>query len=249
MFWAYGPFSQLETLSASSFVKLGYELVIWTYGDLPNAPQGASVADARSIFPEDRIFTYKNGSYAAFSNLFRYALLNSHGGLYVDTDVVALRPPEALPEHAFLVAERADHLLKPWRRRLKRAWSGTAPTALNPNVIFNPTPQPGNIIDLALAITDRYPKDLLEWGDNGPKLLTVLHDTFPKVSFQVMPPDFANAIDWWECPAQLLESGGIIPPQATFLHCFNEMWRRGGTDKNAPFPADCMMAQMATRFL
>ncbi len=249
MFWAYGPFSQLESLSASSFVKLGYDVVIWTYGDLPNAPPGATVADARSIFPEDRVFTYKNGSYAAFSNLFRYAVLHREGGLYVDTDVIALRPPEALPKHPFLVAERSDFPMKRWKRRLRRTLSGRAPFILNPNVIFNPTPQPGNIVDLALAVSERYPPDAMEWGDIGPTLLTALHKALSRVTFEVMPPDFANGIDWWECPAPLLAPGGCIPPQATFLHCFNEMWRRGGVDKNAPYPAGSMMEQLAARFM
>ena len=49
MFWAYGPFSQMETLCATSFVKLGYQLIIWTYGDLPNAPKGAEVRHAGEI--------------------------------------------------------------------------------------------------------------------------------------------------------------------------------------------------------
>lgn len=249
MFWAYGPFSQMETLCATSFVKLGYQLIIWTYGDLPNAPQGAEVRHAGEILPESGIFTYSNGSYAAYANLFRYAVLTARGGLYVDTDVIALRPLQELPQAPFLVAQRQDHELSPWRRKLTRLLTGTAPVMLNPNVIYNPSPKPGDVVDLALAVALRYPTDQLAWADTGPRLLSVLHDTYTKLSFQVMPPEFANPVDWWECPGQLLTPGHQLPEGSAFLHCFNEMWRRAGIDKNAPFPAGSIMASMADRFL
>ena len=56
MFWAYGNFSNVEKLCANSFVKNGYQLNIWTYGDISNAPAGAVVRDARDVIPKITIF-------------------------------------------------------------------------------------------------------------------------------------------------------------------------------------------------
>ena len=93
LFWARGPLSQLERLCIGSFVRQGYATQLWTYGGLDNAPAGAVLRDARDVLPESALFLNRRGSYAGFSDLFRYTVLHRHGGLYSDTDVVAL--PEA----------------------------------------------------------------------------------------------------------------------------------------------------------
>lgn len=249
MFWAYGPFSQLEQICASSFIQQGYDLTIWTYGGLDNAPGQCVLRDARDLIPEDRIFTYKNGSYSAFANLFRYVLLNRWGGLYVDTDVIALKGPSALPDESFLVEERQPFRGAKAIRRLRQALKHAQKTNINPCVIHQKSPQAGNIMDMAEAFASRYPTELLEWGVTGPKLVNTLHDQFPQLSFRTMPPSFANSVNWWECPAPLLKAGGRLDEDAVFLHCYNEMWRRAGIDKNAPFPNDSIMGSLALRVL
>ena len=65
--------------------------------------------------------------------------------------MIALRPLQELPQAPFLVAQRQDHELSPWRRKLTRLLTGTAPVMLNPNVIYNPSPKPGDVVDLALG--------------------------------------------------------------------------------------------------
>lgn len=236
MFWAKGEFSRLETLCARSFVAQGYQLAIWTYGDMRNAPSGATVRDARDILPESRLFLNSKGSYAGFSDYFRYAVLNKLGGLYVDTDVVALYPPEALPAGPFLVTERV------------REQPDTV--KINGNVLANPAPCSGNVVDLALAYTHRFPKSDITWSEIGPDLLTAIVSIYPRHGFGVMPPEFANGFDWWRCPAALLTPDMPLPEGAVFLHCYNEMWRRAGLDKDAAeFPARSIMHALAERYL
>lgn len=248
MFWAYGPFSQLERLCASSFLQQSYDLSIWTYGGLTNAPEGSILRDAREVIPEDRVFTYKNGSFAAYANLFRYTLLNRYGGLYVDTDVVALKAPSAVPQESFLVGERRPFRGAKLLRQLREVLGRPHKTRINNCVIHKRAPQAGDIIDMAQAFASRYPTDLLEWGVTGPQLITTLHEQYPQLSFRVEPPSFANPVNWWECPAPLLTPGGRLPEDAVFLHCYNEMWRRAGIDKNAPFPVGSIMDTLAQRF-
>ena len=89
--WIGGDLSTMERLSAQSFIKQGEEYHLYTYGDVGNIPPGVVVCDANEILDESEIFTYKNGSYSAFSNLFRFTLLEKCGGYWADTDLICVR--------------------------------------------------------------------------------------------------------------------------------------------------------------
>ncbi|OYV64164.1 MAG: hypothetical protein B7X09_06150, partial [Acidiphilium sp. 21-66-27] len=154
MFWHGDPPRRLERLAIRSFLAQGYALTIWTYTQQPNLPPGVTTADAAAILPRSALFTNRRVSIASFADWFRYIVLSRHGGLWTDSDVIVLRPAAALPAQKFLVTQRA------WfHRRLRpRGWT----TTLNNNVIFNPTPTKGDVIDLALAVAERFPKDAID---------------------------------------------------------------------------------------
>jgi hypothetical protein len=234
MFWAYGNLRNLELICINSFLHHGFNLVVWTYGDITNLPKGAILKDARVILPETRVFKYKNGSYAGFSNLFRYAVISTIGGLYVDTDVICLIPHTNLQETPFLVTERVH---------------GKSDLVVNSNIIFNPRPSRGDIIDLAFAFSDRYPVEKQDWGDCGPRLLTTIVSSYEKLSFEIKPPNFANPVDFWDCPARLLTPGASLPAESAFLHCYNEMWRRNRVSPDSKFPEGSIMANFSDRHL
>ncbi len=235
MFWAYGDLSNLERICCTSFHRQGYELNLWTYGKISNAPMGVALRDAREILPEESVFLNAVGSYAGFSDLFRYAVLNTLGGLYADTDVIALKPASALPEVPFLVTERVRGL--------------EGKVKVNGNILFNPVPKIGNVVDLAYAYSLRFPKTDITWGEIGPDLLTMIASSYRKHGFSILGAEFANPIDYWDCPKALLEPDRKLPGASAFLHCYNEMWRRVGVDKNAPYAEGCIMASMAARYL
>lgn len=231
MFWAYGTISRLERICINSFLANHYDVFVWTYGHIENLPNGSQQRDARDIIDEKNIFTYRNGSYAGFSNLFRYKLLSTIGGLYADTDVICMLPSSHLGYEPFLVEQRAANEHK-----------------VNCNLIYNPQPAPGDIIDLALALTERFPVSSLNWGDCGPKLITSLVNMYPQLAPEIKPPDYANSIDWNKCPDELLMPGRQLSPDSKFLHCYNEMWRRAGIDKDAPYPEGSIIAQLAQQY-
>jgi hypothetical protein len=238
MFWAYGELTQLEQLAASSFVHNGYHLKLWSYDTISNCPKGVTLCDAREILSEDRVFTYKNGSYAGFADLFRYALLATHGGLWADTDVIAIAPASAIAPftlQGFWVSERNK------RSELFNS--------VNNNVIYHPNPAPGDLIDLAYVVSERFDTEQLEWGDCGPRLLSALAATYPKLAPPIMEPVFANPLGYWECPQRLLKSDQTLPESSWFLHCYNEWWRRNGIDKNKPYPEYSMMRQLQKSFI
>lgn len=236
MLWVEGNLGNLELLCCNSFIKNNFNLIMWTYGNMSNLPDGALQRDAREIIPEDRIFTYKNGSYAGFADLFRYAVLSKHGGLWADTDVICLMNMEdlrTLTYEGFFVSERIQN-----SNGLK----------VNNNVIYHPTPKSGDIIDLAYRFSDGFDVKKLEWGYCGPRLLTALVENWPTISPKIMEPNFANGVDFWRCPDYLIQDKKELPEDCAFLHCYNEMWRRSGVDKNAPYPKDSLIGALAKRY-
>src|SRR5690554_4609837 len=235
MLWVHGELSPPERLAAASFVVNGFRLKLWSYDRVTNLPRGVELCDAREIVPESRVFTYGNGSYAGFADLFRYSVLCREGGLWADTDVICLvnaSALRALGDNGFLVSERT------------RGGS----VQINVNVIHHPSPAPGDLIDLARVVAERFPVDTMVWGDIGPKLATTLVKAYPRLAPPIMAPDFANPVDWWECPRRLLSASTRLPSEAWFLHAYNETWRRAGQDKSPPYPAGSVLAEVFARY-
>nr|WP_315401615.1 glycosyltransferase [uncultured Duganella sp.] len=220
MLWVDGPLTAIEELCIASFVRKGYRISLWTYDKRLRAPSGCAVRDAREILPEACLFLNGEASYAGFSDWFRYALLQREGGLYVDADVIAVRPAAAVPTHAFLVTERT--------RR------GGA--IINGNVLHAPAPQQGGLIDQARIYAAAFPKEKVRWSEIGPRLLTALERSHPGHGYAIQPPEFANPVDWWACPDQLFDEGRGLPDGCHFLHLYNDMWRRAGVAKSTPLP-------------
>jgi len=246
MFWARGNFSNVEKIVANSFHRNGYKLNVWTYGDIPNVPSRATLKDAREILPESLFFSLPNGSCAPFSDLFRYAVLNKVGGLWVDTDVIALKSAQEIPAFPFLVTER--HRVGRIKR-LAEVLRGNPSSQVVNNVIFNPAPASGNIIDLAYLYSERFPKEKVKWGELGPSLLHAIEKIYPDHGFRIMGPDFANALGYWMCPKILLKPGVKLPSEAFFFHLYNQTWRDAHVDKNGEFPKGSLMAFFAKEYL
>lgn len=91
--WIGDRLSNLERLCAQSFLDHGHELTIYSYSPIKNIPEGVELRDAREIFDTNQILRYNgHGSPAVHANLFRYRLLAKTDFVWVDLDVVALRP-------------------------------------------------------------------------------------------------------------------------------------------------------------
>lgn len=99
--WIGKELSKIELLTIHSFIKYGYKFRLWVYEPLKTPlPEGVIIEDAGKIIPKEEVFNYKNknqfghgkGSFAGFSDIFRYKLLYDYGGWWVDMDVTCLKP-------------------------------------------------------------------------------------------------------------------------------------------------------------
>lgn len=96
--WLGKPLSDFEKVSLSSFVSYGFNVSLFVYDFKMSVPEGVVLQDAREVLDESRIFENPlyPGTWATFSDVFRYLLVASTDNIWIDTDVIALKAE--LPE-------------------------------------------------------------------------------------------------------------------------------------------------------
>lgn len=107
--WIGKKLGKTELLTLKSFQKFGHTIHLWTYSPITNIPEGIIVEDANEMIAEKDVFSYEKngnidwgkGSYAGFSDIFRYKLLFEKGGWWVDMDVTCLKPFEISEPYFF----------------------------------------------------------------------------------------------------------------------------------------------------
>ncbi|MDD9855316.1 MAG: hypothetical protein OXU88_03945, partial [Gammaproteobacteria bacterium] len=73
--WIGEQLSPIEQLCARSFMHHGHEFILYVYDEPAGVPDGVRVADANAILPASAVFMHNIGTYAIFSDWFRWALL------------------------------------------------------------------------------------------------------------------------------------------------------------------------------
>jgi hypothetical protein len=229
--WIGARLTAMEQLSIRSFLAAGHEFRLYCYDQVEGVPAGTTIVNAEAILPRDRLFVYGDGfakgSPAAFSNFFRYKLLLEHGGWWVDTDVVCLRP-FAFADEAVLATERDDGGL-----------------IVSTSVIKAPAGDP--LMAWAWGQCDRMDTSDIRFGQIGPRLLwrgvgelNLYARMRPHTLFSPLPH-----VDW----RAMLDPGAaiVIPPESYAVHLWNQMWAAAGMDKDAEYPRNCLYEQWKLR--
>lgn len=109
MLWVEGPLSYVEVLCAKSFLDAGHHVKLYHYKDVQNVPEGVELVHGDSVLSEDRFITHdRTGSYALFSDVFRYHLLQQNDRMiWADLDAYCIKPFESETGHLF--AWESDH--------------------------------------------------------------------------------------------------------------------------------------------
>ncbi len=98
--WIGPTLGALERTCLSSFVETGHPVDLYAYDDLRGVPSGVAVRDAAEVLPRSALLRHRRtGSWSLGSNRFRYALMRAGRGVWIDCDVLCLRP---LPDDPFL---------------------------------------------------------------------------------------------------------------------------------------------------
>lgn len=100
--WVGGELRPLEQVSLLSMQKQGHAVRLFTYGEVGNVPDGVEVADANEVLPwKQMIFYRETGSPALGANRFRYRLMRMGLGLWLDADMLLLKPILKRDGHLF----------------------------------------------------------------------------------------------------------------------------------------------------
>jgi hypothetical protein len=253
MFWHGPPLSRLEQLCMRSFVAHGHRVLLHVYDPPANVPDGVTLADAGKILPRERLFKHaESGSFAIFADGFRYRLLLEQGGLWVDTDMVCLKPFDFASTEVFGWQDE---------RTINNAVLGLPKGHRLAQWMSDVCEQPNRALPYD-SVKMRRRKLLrqwlpnsrgrMSWGETGPTGLTAaaqhLHCRGTALPFWYFYPiSYAN----WHTvfDSSLRDNPGLIAASYG-LHLWNEMSRRSpGFDKNGRFPPDSLFEQLCDRYL
>jgi hypothetical protein len=227
--WIGKNLSPLELLCLHSFIANGHEFHLWAYDVLETKlPAGVIVEDASKIIARENVFYYKNsnqfghgkGSYAGFSDIFRYKLLYTYGGWWTDMDVVCLRPLDFTAAYVF----RTHHQLKVVGNLMKCPAGSELMKACYEAAVF------------------KVDENNTDW--NLP--IRILNEKIEENGLNGYVCEFTNP-DSWLYIRKLLMRNKEIPSQWFALHLVNEEWRRNRINKNA-IPKRSLMAVLLRQY-
>lgn len=110
--WVGNHLNAIACACLKSFLKHGHRVHLYSYVAIDNVPDGIMVLDGNQIVDASKIIKHeKSGSFALFSDIFRYELLQKRDNIiYVDCDVYCLKPMH-IPKHGYLYGfESASHI-------------------------------------------------------------------------------------------------------------------------------------------
>lgn len=227
--WIGSRLSALEQLSISSFLAHGHIYHLYAYEPLDNVPEGTVVKDANEILPAGRIFRYPNGgSFAGFSDFFRFKLLLERGNWWVDTDMVCLRPFD-FPDPIVICSDRSQNGCRSISTGVLKFPAGSAAMAT------------------ATRICDLKDPASLVYCEIGPDLIKWLVPRFSLEPF-VQEPEVFCPIPWHE-RASLAKPGGQPPVGAYALHLWNEALGADRFDKDGRYPAGSLYERLKSAYL
>tara|TARA_Y100000389_G_C17465810_1_gene525413 strand:- start:3 stop:743 length:741 start_codon:yes stop_codon:yes gene_type:complete len=229
--WVGDKLSNLEILSIKSFILNGHPYHLHVYNDIENIPEGVILEDANKIVPEKDIFyapgsNGRPGSLGAFSDYFRFKMMQETGGYWVDTDIVCIRPFDFKDPYVF--ASENTH------RGEQEATSG-----------IQKFPKDCDAVKYCVEYCDSFEdKNNIRWGDIGPSLV---RNAIKKYDLQKYIKDYKifMPVNWWE-------SNEFFNPNPTFqitpdtysIHLWNDVWSSNGVDKNGDFHPNSIYEQL-----
>ncbi|MDO8788982.1 MAG: glycosyltransferase [Sulfuritalea sp.] len=238
MLWVGGPLSALERLVLTSWLANGHEVHLYTYGKPANAPKGLRICDAKEILPAQADTQSSAGGHGPvrFSDMFSYALLHKHGGIWANIDVVCLK---ALDFAAGMDYFFASEMIPPQagdEGKLRIRASGC--------VMKSPAGSP--LTKDCLAGAGASP-GAGEMATTGPLLL---HGAIEKynITTALLHPNLFCPVPFWNMTA-LISGIAVLPFESYGIHLWAESWRRNFFDKNASYDPLSLFERLKAHYL
>ena len=230
-FWHGETINPYQLMCLKSFAAAGHRIEVYSYAHDLNVPSWLNVENAAAILPRERVLKPldEEGAVAIHANLFRYALLHSKGGWWIDPDVLLLKPD--LPKGDVFLADTDEF--------------GRVPTGV---LRFSAG---HGLLTEALAETERLSNTLEGWYESGAALLTSLVARH-RLQGKIKQPVALNPVSWFEV-ADLFN-----PDEAEklnrkcndfhFLHLHDDAWRRAGVPHDMAPPSGSFLDAQIGKF-
>jgi hypothetical protein len=117
-FW-HGPLDALRQLCLRSQVAAGHKVTVYSFEPLGQLPDGVGNAEAEAILPHafseklrpaEPDGSWRDWTILQFSDFFRMRLMAQRAGLWLDADVLLLKPVEIDPAKPYFAWERPRQL-------------------------------------------------------------------------------------------------------------------------------------------
>jgi hypothetical protein len=117
-FW-HGPLDALRQLCLRSQVAAGHKVTVYSFEPLGQLPDGVGNAEAEAILPHsfseklrpaEPDGSWRDWTILQFSDFFRMRLMAQRAGLWLDADVLLLKPVEIDPARPYFAWERPRQL-------------------------------------------------------------------------------------------------------------------------------------------
>ncbi|HUH75690.1 MAG TPA: glycosyltransferase [Chitinophagales bacterium] len=225
--WISGNLSSLELLTIHSFLEHGYQFYFWTYENtLQNLPPGVIIKDAGEIIKEEEVFQYSyenqfghgKGSYAGFSDIFRYKLLYEYGGWWTDMDITCLKRLPSTENYFF--------------RQNKKSAVG--------NLMHCPKHS-----EVMLWCYEHAKLKINAQNTNWSLPIQILNDGIEKFELKDYVEKISNNDSWLEVSSLLRDNK--IPDHYYCIHWMNEEFRRLDISKER-FPEKSNLYQLLERY-
>ena len=253
MFWHGPPLSRIERLCMSSFVANGHAVSLHVYEEPQGVPAGVTLCDATAVLPRRELFVHHfSGSFALFADWFRYRLLAEQGGIWVDTDMVCLRPFAHVGPEIFGWQDQST---------INNAVLGLPPKHALARWMLDCCERPNRFLPYdsvrmrrrkLMRRLLRHGRGASAWGETGPVGLTAAARHLGYAS-QALPfwhfyP--IHYLNWRTVFDDSLRDTPTLTDGSYALHLWNEMTRRApGFDRDGRFPADSLFERLWVRYV
>jgi len=214
-YWSGAPLSFLETLCLESWIRFGARVDLYTHDDvktmtaqIPDACKNlVRVLNADVIVNRSKKFDYTGGHKAKrsdafkalpFSDLFRYELLRKRGGIWMDLDIVLIRPipRRLLAAPYFFVSERTMQA---------GAYKSKFPS------------KPVNSCISARDPNSEWANTVCEASENAEvesawTFMKIFQKTLgPELQKYIQPPEFIMPVNWWDLDGLFIPAEKLTP--------------------------------------
>ena len=246
--WIGEKLNPMAYACLKSFLKHGHTVYLYTYDTIINVPDGVTLRDGNAIIDASNIIKHKkSGSFALFSDIFRYELLKkTQNTIYVDCDVYCLKPMH-IPEHGYLYGFESESYINgavlclPTDSQLLGILSNLAQS----NGFVPEWYSTYDKLRLKIKRLFGYSKTLSEmgWGVIGPSAITYYAKKLqvdhlaqaPKVLYPIHHNETNRLLD------DKISIQDIIADESVCIHLYNETLRNVDMDN---IPNDCVLAKI-----